>query len=142
MIPNREVISIDTIQGIEIFRNVKFQAPNSNEIRPFRIQAKYKNTSTKNSNKFQMTISNDPNRFVIWNFGHCDLIVICYLRFGNFHRNVTVSSSFKLEAVASGRAEPHRDQPPMNDRFGKKTGLRCPNSYLGIRALPGEPIRF
>jgi hypothetical protein len=34
--------------------------------------------------KFQMSISNDPNRFVILNFGHCDLFVICYLRFGIF----------------------------------------------------------
>jgi len=28
-----------------------------------------------------MSISNDPNRFVILNFGHCDLFVICDLEF-------------------------------------------------------------
>jgi hypothetical protein len=51
-----------------------------------------------------MSISNDPNRFVILNFGHCDLFVICYLRFGIFNRNVNVSSSIKLEAAARGSA--------------------------------------
>jgi hypothetical protein len=60
-IPNREVIYRDTIPDIKIFRNVNFQAPNSDEIRPLGIQTKYQKTSTKNSNKFKMTISNDPN---------------------------------------------------------------------------------
>jgi hypothetical protein len=41
-----------------------------------------------------------------FDLGHCDLFVICYLRFGIFHRNVNVSSSIKLEAVARGIAEP------------------------------------
>ena len=50
------------------------------------------------SMKSQISISNDPNRFVILNFGHCDLFVIWYLRFGIFHRNVNVSSSIKLDA--------------------------------------------
>jgi hypothetical protein len=31
-IPNGKVIYRDTIPGIEVFRNIKFQAPNSNEI--------------------------------------------------------------------------------------------------------------
>jgi hypothetical protein len=29
--------------------------------------------------KSQMSISNDPNRLVILNFGYCDLFVICDL---------------------------------------------------------------
>jgi hypothetical protein len=37
-IPNRKVIFKDTIPVIEVFRNVKFQAPNSNEIPNFNIQ--------------------------------------------------------------------------------------------------------
>jgi hypothetical protein len=66
--------------------------------------SKYKH---QNTNKFQMTISNDPNRFVIWNFGHCDLFVICYLRFGIFLRNQKVSLTIKLAAFqASGGTEP------------------------------------
>jgi hypothetical protein len=31
--------------------------------------------------KSQISISNDPNRFDILNFGHCDLFVICDLEF-------------------------------------------------------------
>jgi hypothetical protein len=57
---NLEPISLgDTIPNIEDFRNIKFQAPNSNEIQHY--------------------IIGNPNRFVILNFGHCDLFVICYL---------------------------------------------------------------
>ena len=37
-IPNRKVIFRDTIPGIEVFRNFKFQAPNSNEIPNSNIQ--------------------------------------------------------------------------------------------------------
>jgi hypothetical protein len=43
--------------------------------------------------------------FVILKFGHCDLFVICYLRFEIFHRNLKVSSSIKIEAAARGGAE-------------------------------------
>jgi len=53
----------------------------------------------------QISISNDPNRFDILNFGHCDLFVIYYLRFGIFHGSLKASSSIKLEAAASGYAE-------------------------------------
>jgi hypothetical protein len=31
------------------------------------------------TNKSQIPILNDQNRFVIWNFGHCDLFDICDL---------------------------------------------------------------
>jgi hypothetical protein len=31
--------------------------------------------------KSQMSMSNDPNRFDILNFGHCDFFIICYLLF-------------------------------------------------------------
>jgi hypothetical protein len=56
--------------------------------------------------KSKISISNDPNRFVILNFGHCDLFVICYLRFGIFHRNFIVSLTINPGAPpASGRAE-------------------------------------
>jgi hypothetical protein len=55
--------------------------------------------------KSQMSISNAPNRFDILNFGHCDLFVICDLRFGIFHRNLNVSSSIKLEAAARDSAQ-------------------------------------
>jgi len=55
--------------------------------------------------KSQISISNHPNRFVILNFGHCDLFVIYYLQFGIFRRNLKVSSSIKLEAAARGAAE-------------------------------------
>jgi hypothetical protein len=58
-IPIRRVIIRDTIPGIGVFRNLNFQAPNPKEI----------------------PNSNDPNRFVILNFGHCDLFVICDLEF-------------------------------------------------------------
>ena len=34
-LPNRKVIVRDTIPGIEIFRYLKFQATNSNEIQKF-----------------------------------------------------------------------------------------------------------
>jgi hypothetical protein len=37
-IPNRKVIFRDSIPGIEVFRNIKFQAPNSNEIPNVNIQ--------------------------------------------------------------------------------------------------------
>jgi hypothetical protein len=37
-IPNKKVIFRDTIPGVEDFRNLKFQAPNSNEILNFNIQ--------------------------------------------------------------------------------------------------------
>jgi hypothetical protein len=37
-------------------------------------------------NKCQMIISNGPNVFDILKFGHCDLFVARYLRFGIFHR--------------------------------------------------------
>jgi hypothetical protein len=54
-----------------------------------------------------MSISNGPNRFGFLKFGHCDLFVICYLRFGIFLRNQKVSFSIKLAAFqASGGAEP------------------------------------
>ena len=51
-------------------------------------------------------ISNKVKRqlFGVLNFGHCDLFVICFLRFGIFHRNLNVSSSIKLEAAARGSA--------------------------------------
>jgi hypothetical protein len=62
-------------------------------------------------NNSQISTSKDPNRFVIWNFGHCDLpidlaqggelvepFVICHLLFGIFHRNFNVSLSIKLAA--------------------------------------------
>jgi hypothetical protein len=48
--------------------------------------------------KSQISISNDPNRFDILNYGNCDLFVICYFRFGIFHRTLNVSSSIKLDA--------------------------------------------
>jgi hypothetical protein len=98
-IPNRKVIVRDTIPGIECLEisNSKHQIPM----------------------KSQFSISNHPNRFDILNFGHCDLpfdlaqggelvepFVICYLRFGIFHRNLKVSSSIKLDAAARGSAEP------------------------------------
>jgi hypothetical protein len=38
-------------------------------------------------------------------FGHRDLFVICYLRFGIFHGSLKASSSIKLEAATSGCAE-------------------------------------
>ena len=34
------------------------------------------------------------------NFGHCDLFVICYLRFGIFHRNEKVSLTIELDACS------------------------------------------
>jgi hypothetical protein len=53
-----------------------------------------------------MSISDGPNRFGFLNFGHCDLFVICYLRFGIFLRNQKVSFSIKLAAFqASGGIE-------------------------------------
>jgi len=58
------------------------------------------NPKHQNTNKFQISISNDPNRFVIWNFGNCDLFVICYLRFGIFHRNEKVSLTIELDACS------------------------------------------
>jgi hypothetical protein len=82
-IPNRKVIFRDTIPGIEVFINVKFQ----NQI----------------SRKSQISLANDPARFVILIFGHCDLFIICYLRFGIFHRNLKVSSSIQLDACGQRR---------------------------------------
>ena len=60
--------------------------------------------------KSQILISNDSNRFVILNFDHCDLFVICYLRFGIFHRNSKVSSS-NWRLTARGSAEPLNPEP-------------------------------
>ena len=37
-VPSRKVIFRDTIPGIEVVRNLKFQAPNSSEIPNFNIQ--------------------------------------------------------------------------------------------------------
>jgi hypothetical protein len=56
------------------------------------------NSKRQIPNKSQISTSKDPNRFVIWNFGHCDLFVICHLLFGIFHRNFNVSLSIKLAA--------------------------------------------
>ena len=36
----------------------------------------------KMTNKIQIQISNDPNKFGIWFIGYCDLFVICVLLFG------------------------------------------------------------
>jgi len=54
-IRDKKVIFKDTFPGIEI--------------------------SEISNSKHQISISNDPNRFLILNFGHCDLFVICYLLF-------------------------------------------------------------
>jgi hypothetical protein len=61
-------------------------------------------------NKSQISISKDPNRFVILNFGHCDLFIICDLEFEIFQQNSKVSLTIKMGAPpASGRAEPGTD---------------------------------
>jgi len=72
--------------------------------------------------KSQMSISNDPNRFDILNFGHCDLFVICYLRFGIF----TETSTFPLRSIwplfrpAAGlNPEPGTWNPEPYDVFPK-----------------------
>jgi hypothetical protein len=39
------------------------------------------NSKHQITNKFQIPILNDQNRFGILNFGHCYLFDICYLRF-------------------------------------------------------------
>ena len=60
------------------------------------------------------TISKDPNRFVILNFGHCDLFVICDLEF--LADNKKVSLTTKLGAQpASGKAE--KVSAEQNDRL-------------------------
>jgi hypothetical protein len=40
------------------------------------------NSKHQITNKSQNPISNNQNRFVIWNFGHCYLFDLCDLRFG------------------------------------------------------------
>ena len=43
---------------------------------------KISNSKHQITNKYQIPIFNDPNRFGIWNFGHCDLFDIWDLGFG------------------------------------------------------------
>jgi hypothetical protein len=53
-------------------------------------------------NKSQIPISKDPNRFVILNFGHCNLFFICHLVFFTETQKFTI----KLGALpASGGAD-------------------------------------
>jgi hypothetical protein len=43
---------------------------------------KISNSKHQITNKYQIPIFNDQNRFGIWNFGHCDLFDIWDLGFG------------------------------------------------------------
>ena len=60
---------------------------------------KISNSKHQITNKFQIPISNDQNRFGILNFGHCDLFVICDLLFGIYR-----SSTAKQLAIFDDKA--------------------------------------
>ena len=59
---------------------------------------KISNSKHQITNKFQIPIFNDRNRFGISNFGHCDLFDICDLLFG-------ISGTLLLQQTAAFRKD-------------------------------------
>ena len=66
------------------------------------------------TNKSQIPISNDQNRFWILNFGHCDLFDICDLWFGIFSHSSTPVLQNSSQSLT---AKPFNSDPTLGTRF-------------------------
>ena len=68
------------------------------------MYSKISNSKLQIPNKSQISISKDPNRFVILNCGHCDLFVILLFMIFNFYSSLKVFLT-RSDWAARGVAE-------------------------------------